>query len=1244
MRKLTWISVLLGVVIAHGYCLADCCNAVPGPGITGIMVGGMYGCPWGAGSVTVGVGDTVSIWVDELGDIDIINDPYPVWDGVHIENWTIPGGYETYGGYVWYTPGTYVCSCLLVDEHTFANDPDRWVYFTVIVKFEIYVDAVYSTDGVRTGGANGGTIGMDLRWIGNASPEITSTETQSLHPPDVTSEWWMKEDLSTACNPWRRAKYRWNTPNGHHNAPFEVKSVITVYPPAPAGPTSRTATTNVTLANLAFASTCPPVLKNNPGGASDTTVNGVLTDSYVLNLDVQRAETTITIWPLVRPDICYAIRSHALTLYPTCNFSWTWDGKGSGGTPCAKGIYTYTVDANQSYYDWLFPSEGSHGDSDSAKSSSLQIHTVSLTPGTYDHVNDRRPFSLSYSLFAFEPPLWAKIDRYDPDLAKDQTLDGTTSITSVNTVNNYLPLEREGTWSYAINASDTGHFDQKTHTPKLALQNGALYDRVLPVVEQSSPDPALSPHARDSAANYGNEWTASDEWCTGHSKIEGRLWVMTFADIIKGDDPNEIAWETDWTFDRPLSNALPRVWPNDLWSICVSPRNDESSHTSSTWISPGFVGRPIPESNDEWGDRTITLSATGYVTTQGPTQAELQTFYPATGTGHPETGGSAWCCTNLWEAIRTWKIPLVASLTPNWYYYYWQTLTSTNLTCNYADMDDVVVTLDPGKTRYDSEAASWYLPGSDHIHVSDDGTPGGSGALFPPFYQSDTSPYYWQCGRPFPHAANECTAYSDLTPAYIDLFYELAAHEFTHLWVFDSFAHDISMDELMDNCHGPNPCDMEDCDHGYGPNDDPDGDCLPNEWETNHHLDPRNSDTTGHSLGGDDEEAVCDMVARYKTGNEDKDWSNPGWNVGQDGAPPILYYRLVVGYVNGETDWSALPPIPDYPGPPPPPPPPLPLSINAQALASAAGQPDTSTSSGTASGVAGPNEADQLMAARDQMIRDTRKMGIARDTSNMDLLAMALVNDNYMVRRSAALALGRIGSEAGLSMLASAAQNAGRSQGLVEPAIKVAEARIRSANVAGAGRLEAFAQALGMTLNDLIKVSKVVQATPRARDLPSGPEELAVQTASEILAEIQASGVDVSPIASQFAFSKSQMTRIQLAALPANQRIKSALDQISKLPAVTSEDYAIGQMVLDMGPAAVSMIVQRLNQAKHNPSAMGFGHELMLYILGASGDSSALPIVQELAQSSNEQIRHYAGIAAGWLETGRVVPRLGRIE
>ncbi len=333
------------------------------------------------------------------------------------------------------------------------------------------------------------------------------------------------------------------------------------------------------------------------------------------------------------------------------------------------------------------------------------------------------------------------------------------------------------------------------------------------IIYLSDPDPLGDPEAGDNEYVYSpGPWTMLQIPCRA---------------TVKGGDNDTLEYfrpTLNWALSFPLLDEWRRLDNGSdtvTHTIYARSQEDYLGNTGDGLIFGGY-GKELPLRNFDFGKKTVTMTFAG----AEAGKADIEVFYPATATNHPEGGPEGW---HFVGGIALYPIP-----TPNWFYYYWQAVDSSD--------DDAI--------RYADSDTSFYDDGDQYVHI-------GNMA-----YQ----PYTMRCFR---LVGGFITFVDALSLRGIHTFVYAAEHELAHKRHYETGI--------------------------YPQTPDSDRDKLGDDWEGDHHLDPDKPDTTGAyspdpdnpDLSGDrqciaDIEAYGNPLPRENLWHED--WADTGL---QKGPPPF---------------------------------------------------------------------------------------------------------------------------------------------------------------------------------------------------------------------------------------------------------------------------------------------------------------------------------------------------------------------
>jgi len=377
-----------------------------------------------------------------------------------------------------------------------------------------------------------------------------------------------------------------------------------------------------------------------------------------------------------------------------------------------------------------------------------------------------------------------------------------------------------------------------------AMSVGTAYART-GVVVLSGVDPLGIPEVGD------NEFV----WSEGEPPW---LWIPALARVVTGFTPENhtmqwLAEKIDWNVSPslPSTGLYVRMYPNGSENTFIFPRNrfEDANYEEPRFRyflifdMPEFLPATI---GGGFGKRQLIMTFNG----QPVHAANIEIFFPATATNHPflfGDEGSGNPPDEGWQFIEDTAMFVIKS--PNWFYYYWMAASFNDFRIRYANSD-----------------YSFYYNGDRYVHIGNDVINGhilaADGIRRWETYIPDR-PYSRTC---------RITAYQVYG---IDAYARAVAHELEHKRIYDDY-HALIEQAAQDGVT------LDD------PNDDYDGDGLPNFVEEQVGTNPRWRSTIDLF---DDDELLANLAEHNVFGDKDEDWSNRGLN---KGAPRLRILTRVV--------------------------------------------------------------------------------------------------------------------------------------------------------------------------------------------------------------------------------------------------------------------------------------------------------------------------------------------------------------
>ncbi len=277
------------------------------------------------------------------------------------------------------------------------------------------------------------------------------------------------------------------------------------------------------------------------------------------------------------------------------------------------------------------------------------------------------------------------------------------------------------------------------------------------------------------------------------------LMVKVHADEIGGESDVRrfLTPRVSWTVFPALPNQAvfeTRAVNNNTAVAPVTPV------TGTTQTLNGIIGNGMPLLNSDFGDRTVTLlvKAVGSSVFQPGQIAYFQTFFPSTLSTHPPSATP----------------PPVQEVGANWYFYYRQIMLNDNN--SYLPFYKSSQRYNPAPTPPPDNYKSYYSYADGLIHLGDDAHGFGSHRMFV-----------------IPDSGGEIQLVGSLETRGIHTFLSVAGHEAGHRYYATHYYTHNGVNVVIDSGPGSLP-----------ESEDYDQDGLRDDWESAHHLNPKNPDTT----------------------------------------------------------------------------------------------------------------------------------------------------------------------------------------------------------------------------------------------------------------------------------------------------------------------------------------------------------------------------------------------------------------
>ncbi len=432
--------------------------------------------------------------------------------------------------------------------------------------------------------------------------------------------------------------------------------------------------------------------------------------------------------------------------------------------------------------------------------------------------------SASASISAFFPnPPYFPFDVYDYDPEPEQGYRRDAAIKSVDIATG------QGDWTMNFSGSaSTSNFN--------AMSVGSAYARTGIVVLSGIPQ-SLNPDYYPLIDPLGVPEVGDNEYV--FHPILNQLIIPAGARICAGFIPSDglLQWLAE-KFSWELSPSLPvpnpeYSLPNGYEGSLIFPRTLDIYGTQ--WRGLVFwTGQYLPATNGGFGRRQVIMKFDGNFVHA----ANVEIFFPATAYNHPFFGdtGTGNPPDEGWQFIGNTAVFVITS--PNWFYYYWMAAYFNDFRIRYADSD-----------------YSFYYNGDRYVHIGNDVING--------HIEAADGIRRWETYIPEQPYNETCPVVAYQVYG-IDAYVRAVAHELEHKRIYDDY-HALIEQAAQDGVT------LDD------PNDDYDGDDLPNFVEEQVGTNPERRSTIGLF---DDDELLANLAEHNVFGDRDADWSDRGLNKG----------------------------------------------------------------------------------------------------------------------------------------------------------------------------------------------------------------------------------------------------------------------------------------------------------------------------------------------------------------------------
>lgn len=189
--------------------------------------------------------------------------------------------------------------------------------------------------------------------------------------------------------------------------------------------------------------------------------------------------------------------------------------------------------------------------------------------------------------------------------------------------------------------------------------------------------------------------------------------------------------------------------------------------------------------------------------------------------------------------------------------------------------------------------------------------------------------------------------------------------------------------------------------------------------------------------------------------------------------------------------------------------------------------------------------------------------------------------------------------------------------------LHLALGRIRARNLRGRAKVEAVAKEVGLSWGEVVRLSYKVNDPVEGRYASSTPGYEIVDEIVDVLYTMGKRGENIGSFANTLTLREAQKIKLQGASLQLEQEVKLILDYLSLIDIERSGDADLGEHLVDLGPQAAELLLQRLGNMKKYPRQypQHLGHIFLFRAAANFGDHRFLPLLRYFENSDNLVLR-----------------------
>jgi len=203
--------------------------------------------------------------------------------------------------------------------------------------------------------------------------------------------------------------------------------------------------------------------------------------------------------------------------------------------------------------------------------------------------------------------------------------------------------------------------------------------------------------------------------------------------------------------------------------------------------------------------------------------------------------------------------------------------------------------------------------------------------------------------------------------------------------------------------------------------------------------------------------------------------------------------------------------------------------------------------------------------------------------------------------------------------------------------LRLALGRIRARDLKGQAKVEAVAQSVGVSWDDVLVLSKRLNPThPSIRGSMIGTRgDQIMEEIVDTLYKMGKEGEDIQPLSGRLTLNPSQQLKLRGAAVSLDQEVHLILDYLVTLPAATGDAYTLTDYLVGLGPRATELVLQRLQDMKRQPEKYfknRSGYIIVFLAAGQMDDARALPLLKYFSARSPHWDYWVQSNAGAWKE------------